>query len=46
MTCGIYGIRNKLNNKIYIGQSIDINGHQNPFYGKKHKIESKLKMSQ
>lgn len=24
MTCGIYGIKNKINNKIYIGQSINI----------------------
>jgi group I intron endonuclease len=24
MTCGIYGIRNKINNKLYIGQSINI----------------------
>ena len=26
MTCGVYMIRNKVNNKIYIGQAIDIKG--------------------
>ena len=118
MTCGIYGIKNKINNKIYIGQSINIEtrfkthlrelkqqkhanskltnsynkygvenfeleileecdsdslpwkeqewvdkysrdmlfnevfdvqfrtGDSNPFYGRKHSVESKIKMSQ
>jgi len=28
MTCGIYGIKNKINNKMYIGQSINIDKRQ------------------